>query len=124
MSHSKSHLEGVVKNLLAFETHAQSDGCPHCMGKHILATQQFLEEEAQQRDSDFPQLAQLAASIKDALPSVYQGDGTFHEGRMNELGARARTLRLKVMGKLGIPDHKHLKEVERRIKHEVLAHAH
>ena len=124
MSHSKSHRESAVKNLLAFETHAQSDGCPHCMGKHILAAEQFLEEEAQQTDGEFPALAQLARSIKDSLPSVYQGDGTFHEGRMNDLAGRARTLRLKVMGTLGIPDHKHLKEVERRIKHEVLAHAH
>lgn len=124
MTHSKNHLEGAVKNLIAFETHAQSDGCPHCMGKHILAVEQFLEEEAQQRDSDFPELAHLAASIKESLPGVYQGDGTFHEGQMQELGARARTLRLKVMQKLGIPEHKHLREVERKLKHEVLTHAH
>lgn len=118
MSHREHHLEGSIKNLLAFENHAQTDGCPHCMTKHILAVEQLLTEEGQQRDGISSSLAKEAASIREALPSAYKGD-LIAEERMAELERRARDIRLKLMREIGVPGHKH--RTQEKVEHVVVS---
>jgi hypothetical protein len=103
---SHEHLEGAVKNLLAFENHASSDGCPHCMTKHLLITEELLEEENQQRKEDG--FTDLIARVKDLrklkLPKAY--DGEFIKGPDMELVSKeARGIRLEVMKRAGLPMH-------------------
>lgn len=110
MSHE--HLEGAVKNLLAFENHASSDGCPHCMTKHLLITEQLLEEENQQRKEDG--FTDLILRVKDLrklrLPKAY--DGEYIKGPDMELVSKeARGIRLEVMKRAGLPMHESGKAV-------------
>lgn len=115
MSHSQSHLEDAVKNLIAFENHAETDGCPHCMGKHALAVIQYLEEESEQRDGASTEYAKAARQLKNELPKAYDGAYIIPE-RMKALQSVAREIRIGLMKELGIPEHRHaqlVKEAER-----------
>lgn len=106
MSHSKAHLEGAIKNLLAFENHASSDGCPHCMTKHLLVAEQLLEEENQQRKEDgYTDLIQRTKDLRELkLPKAY--DGEYIKGpEMQEVNKEARGIRLEVMKRAGLPMH-------------------
>ena len=118
MSHREHHLEGAIKNLIAFENHAETDGCPHCMTKHILAVEQFLGEESEQRNGMATETNKEAQLIRQELPSAYQGE-MIVEKRMEELMKRAREVRLKLMKELGVPDHNHRKD---RAEHQVIKH--
>ena len=117
MSHREHHLEGSVKNLLAFENHARTDGCPHCMTKHILTVEQLLGEEAEQRDGAAAQLAKRATEIREKLHTAYKGDLIVEE-QMAELEREAREIRLELMKELGVPGHKHRAEPE--VEHVVV----
>lgn len=125
MSHSSNHLEDAVKNLIAFENHAGSDGCLHCMSKHALAVVEFLEEEAEQKDGKATELAKAAKRLKLDLPRVYHG-AYFDEKQMALLQKAAREIRLSLMKEMGIPEHRHLNHTlhapENPHPHEVAVH--
>lgn len=114
MSHD--HREDVVKNLLAFENHAQTDGCPHCMTKHILTVEQLLTEESEQSDGSASELMKVAKEIREELPSAYGPKNVIREDKMSELERKAREIRLILMKELGVPGHKH-----RDVEHVIVA---
>lgn len=105
MSHD--HLESAVQNLIAFERHAETDGCPRCMTKHSLAFTQFLQEEAEQSNGAITELAKEAETIYKELPEAYGKDNLIMEDKMRELQRRARKVRNAVMSAMKVPDHKH-----------------
>ena len=117
-SHSKAHLEGAIKSLLALEMDhclpgSHHYGCPHCMTKHLLITEQLLEEENQQRpDNGFSDLIRRIKDLRNLkLPRLY--DGEYVKGpEMEEFSKEARGIRLEVMQRAGLP------------MHETKAHAH
>jgi len=130
---SHDHLEGAVKNLLAFENHASSDGCPHCMTKHLLITEQLLEEENQQRPQNG--FSDLIARVKDLrklrLPKAYDGEYV-KSADMELVSKEARGIRLEVMKRAGLPMHSldhvarevvrpHSVSEHRRMEHQVVA---
>lgn len=119
MSHREHHLEAAIKNLIAFENHAESDGCPHCMTKHILAVEQFLGEESEQRDGIATQFLKITQRLRADLPSAYDG-AYIKEDRMKELQKVAREVRLGLMKELGIPGHQHIVH-KHEAEHEIVA---
>ena len=120
MSHE--HLEGAVKNLLAIENHALPGshhyGCPHCITKHFLITEQLLEEENQQRpDNGF---TDLISKVKDLrvlrLPKCYEGEYV-NGPEMENLSKEVRGIRLEVMKRAGLPMHEKVNSSAHEVVH-------
>jgi len=43
--YTEFHLKEAAKNLIALEDHLAKYPCPECIKKHVLAVEQYLEEE-------------------------------------------------------------------------------
>ncbi|RLI98585.1 MAG: hypothetical protein DRP00_01650 [Candidatus Aenigmatarchaeota archaeon] len=63
--YTEFHLKEAAKNLIALEDHLTKYPCPECIEKHILATEQYLEEEMETNPN-----ARVLIPLRERLESI------------------------------------------------------
>jgi len=75
----------AIKNAIALEDHLTKDPCPECSAKHVLALENYLEEEYHTNPNADRRLLQLAQKVRDIRRELMEMQGLKHNHSSNVL---------------------------------------